>query len=241
MPTDTAEPPTATATEAQATATSAEGAESAQTTPTESDPLASAGTATGEATSDDASTAETTLTPGGTPTATEIAIGLEASLPGVELLPAPGFVLANQGTRTALELANSYADSSAHLERLNEWGFKEHHFREFSRESEGEDDPAPTFVLTTVNEYADAVQAAAALNWLRSLNASQGHTFVDPAPELGDAAIASSVATAEGTPSSIVFVQIGPRIYAYFAQGGAPLEFCLTLAGTNTARILDTG
>lgn len=179
-----------------------------------------------------------TPTPSPTPTATPFPISLADSLPTADQLPFGGYFLANQGTRSALDLANSYADSSAHLERLNNWGFKEHQFREFSRESTGSDDPAPFFVLTTVNEYGDDDLAGDVLDWLRALNGSQGHTFVDPDPEIGEQAFASSVQTADGSPSSIAFVQIGPRVYAYFAQGGEPLEFVLELAESNTARIL---
>jgi hypothetical protein len=240
MPSNTPEPPTATATAEQASPTTDDENAGSGGTATEEDQPVATESPTGEATGA-VTASETTMTPEGTATPTAIAIGLADSLPAVEQLPGPGYALANQGTRTALELANSYSDSSAHLERLNEWGFKEHHFREFSREPGSVDDPSPTYVLTTVNEYADGEAAAAALAWLRSLNASQGHTFVNPAPELGDGAIASSVPTAEGVPSAIVFVQLGPRIYAYFAQSGDPLAFCLTLAESNTDRILESG
>ena len=135
-----------------------------------------------------------TPTPEPTATATAIPIGLAESLPQTDDLLADGFFLANQGSRSALELANSYADASAHLERLNEWGFKEHLFREYSRESQGSDDAIPFYVLTTVNEYGGDEQAADALDWLRSLNSSQGQEFVDPDPELADGAFASSIA-----------------------------------------------
>lgn len=174
-----------------------------------------------------------------TVTATPIQIGLGESLPGVEDLPGEGFFLANQGSLTALDLANSYQDASAHLERLDEWGFTEHVFREFSRESTGPDDPLPGYVLTTVNEYGSGDQAADALDWLRSLNASQGQVFVDPDPELGDGAFASSVETADGSSTAIVYVQIGARVYAYFAQGGEPLEFVLELSTDNSQKIID--
>ena len=177
-----------------------------------------------------------TPTPAPSATATPNPLPLSESLPLAEQLPAGGYFLANQGTRSALELANSYADSSAHLERLNNWGFKEHLFREYSREAGGED-AAPFYVLTTVNEYGGDEQAQEALTWLRSLNVSQGHSFVDPNPELGDAAFASSVQASDGSQTSIAFVQVGPRIFAYFAQGGEPLDFVLELARSNTERL----
>ena len=186
-------------------------------------------------------TPEPTPSPEPTATSTSVPIALEDSLPSETQLPIDGYFLANQGSRSALDLANSYADSSAHLERLDEWGFKEHLFREYSREPEGDEDPAPDFVLTTVNEYGGSDQATDVLDWLRLLNASQGHEFVDPSPQIGDGAIASSVRTSTGVDTAIVFVQLGPRIFAYFAQGGIPLEFSLTLANENTQRLLDIG
>ncbi len=212
------------------------------TTTTEPSPTAAA-TATTEATPIATST-ETpeppTPTPEPTPTATAIPISLAESLPQTDELPGEGFFLANQGARSALDLANSYADATAHLERLNEWGFKEHLFREYSRESQGNDDTVPFYVLTTVNEYGGDEQAADALDWLRSLNASQGQEFVEPDPELADGAFASSVLASDGTRTAIVYVRVGPRIYAYFAQGGEPLAFALELAESNTKKIAAT-
>jgi len=186
-------------------------------------------------------TAAETPTEAPTPSPTPLPLDLEASLPSIEQLGDPGYFLANQGSQSALDLANSYSDSSAHLERLDNWGFKEHLFREFGREPAGPDDALPSYVLATVNEYGSPEQAGEAMDWLESLNRSQGHEFVDPAPAFGDRAIASSVATADGTPSSIVFVQVGPRVYAYFAQGGQPLEFVMRLAEENTRRITEAG
>lgn len=187
-----------------------------------------------------ASTPTPTEEPTATETPTALPVNLDESLPGAEDLPGENYFLANEGTQSALDLANSYQDSSAHLERLDGWGFQEHVFREYSREPAGEDDPLPAYVLTTVNEYGSDEQAADALVWLRSLNASQGQEFVDPDPELADGAFASSVGTADGTRTAIVYVQLGPRVYAYFAQGGEPLDFVLELATDNTARIIDT-
>ena len=178
--------------------------------------------------------------PAATETPTALPVNLDESLPGAEDLPGENYFLANEGTQSALDLANSYQDSSAHLERLDEWGFREHIFREYSHESTGEGDPLPGYVLTTVNEYGSDEQAADALDWLRSLNASQGQEFVDPDPDLADGAFASSVGTADGTRTAIVYVQLGPRVYAYFAQGGEPLDFVLELATDNTSRIIDT-
>ena len=178
-----------------------------------------------------------TPTPEPTPTPTQLPIGLEDSLPVAEELPGSGFFLANQGSRSALELAQSYADSSEHLVRLDSWGFKEHIFREFGRDDTSDGSELPGFVLTTVNEYGSADQAKDALDWLRSWNGSLGHVFVNPDPDLGAAAFASSVLTADGVTTAITYVQIGPRIYAYFAQGGDALEFSVDLATQNTDRI----
>lgn len=180
-----------------------------------------------------------TNTPAPTVTATALPLSLGESLPRSEDLPGEGYFLANQGSRSALELANSYSDPSAHLERLNDWGFQEHLFREYGRE--GEDPALPFYVLTTVNEYGDKDLASEALEWLRALNASLGQTFVEPDPDLADGAFASSVQTAEGSQTAIVYVQMGPRIYAYFAQGGTPLDFVMELAQSNTAVIEGAG
>lgn len=230
----------ATPTEEQARATAGE-TETPQATPdaTEDETAEPTRTATSEPIP--TPTTEVTPTEAASPTPTPLAMGLEESLPLIEQLGDPGFYLANQGSQSALDLANSYSDSSAHLERLDNWGFKEHQFREFGREPTGPDDPLPVYVLATVNEYGSPEQANEAMDWLESLNRSQGHEFVDPPPTFGDRTIASSVATADGAPSSIVFVQIGPRVYAYFAQGGQPLDFVLRLAEENTRRILEAG
>lgn len=168
-------------------------------------------------------------TPTPEPTPTVPPVALSEALPEAADLPAPGYVLANQGPRTALDLANAYSDPSEHLNRLDEWGFEEHYFREFSRDSAGDDDVLPTYVLTTGNDYGSVGQAEDALNWLRRLNSSQGHEFVDP-PVFGDNAIASTVATVEGTPTAIVFVRVDDRIFAVFASAGDPLPFVLEVA-----------
>lgn len=152
-------------------------------------------------------------------------------------LPSEGFVIASEGTRTAIELANGYADPSAHLDRLNQWGFTKHYFRQFRHEATGEDDPLPTFVLTTGNVYGSPEQAAAALTWLQQQNQQLGHEFVDPPPELGDAASASTVPTVDGIPTAIEFVQVGNRLYAFFAQGGDPLPFIQQMAEKTITRL----
>lgn len=163
-------------------------------------------------------------------------IGLVETLPSLEELPGDGFVLANQGSRTALELANAYSDSSAHLERLTTWGFAEHHFREFSRESTGPEDPVPNYVLATVNVYGTPELANEAIEWFDEFNRLQGHQVVDP-PPVGENAIASEVPTADGTPTAITFIRLGPRVYVYFASGGHPMSLLTQMAQNTFARI----
>ncbi len=169
-------------------------------------------------------TPEPSPTPTITPTPTPEPLSLDESLPDLQELPAEGFVVANQGTLTALDLANAYADPSAHLDRLNEWEFKAHVFREFTHERSGPDDPLPAFMLATVNEYGSAEHADLALDWLKRLGTSQGQKSVEP-PKVGDRAIASTVERADGAPTATVFVRYGPRVYAYYAEEGDPLPF----------------
>lgn len=202
-------------------------------------------TATSESTETATETAEGTSTAAGstgTPAAGATATGsatttdnqppIEESLPTAEKLPVEGYSVVNQGTRTAIELAQAYADPSEHLTRLNQWGFQSHYFREFTLQADVQDEAAPGYVLTTVNVYGSPDQAAEALQWLRNQNHALGHTFVDPAPELGDEATASTVQTADGVPTAIEFVRVGPRLYAAFAQGGDPLPFIQQLSET---------
>lgn len=184
--------------------------------------------------SGDAATAE--ASDDAAPTEAVPQIGLVESLPTVEELPGDGFVLANQGSRTALELANAYSDSSAHLERLTTWGFTEHHFREFSRETAGPEDPVPNYVLATVNVYGSPELADEAIAWFAEFNRMQGHQEVNP-PPVGENAIASEVPTADGTPTAITFIRLGPRVYVYFASGGHPMSLLTQMAQNTFARI----
>jgi hypothetical protein len=151
-----------------------------------------------------------------------------------------GFTVANQGTRTQLELANAYADASAHLDRLNQWEFKEHHFREFAHTRSGPEDPAPAYMLATINEYGSPELADEALAWLRSYNLSQGHIEAEP-PEIGDNAIASTVPRADGQPTAFLAVREGNRIYIYYAEEGDPLAFVSQTAETVFARVAPGG
>lgn len=174
-------------------------------------------------------TEEPSPTPEPSPTSTVQAIDLEEALPTADDFPNEGFALANQGFLSDLDLANAYSESSEHLERLDDWGFEEHYFREFNGEG-SDDESVPSYVLTTGNVYGSPEQAEEAMDWLRRLNSNQGHEFVDPAPDLGDYSIASTVDTADGTPTAIIFVQVRERVYAVFASAGNPLEFVMTVA-----------
>lgn len=199
-------------------------------------------TATPEATATPVAspTPEATATATPEPTATLAPVGLADALPSLEELPMQGFNVANQGTRTQLELANAYTDASAHADRLNQWEFKEHHFREFSHQRSGPEDPAPAYLLATINEYGSPELADEALAWLRGYNLSQGHSEADP-PELGNNAIASTVPRSDGQPTAFVAVRSGSRVYVYYAEEGDPLAFALQTAESVFERVAPGG
>lgn len=151
------------------------------------------------------------------------------SLPQLEELSDGGYIVANDGDRTAEQLARAYTDSTAHLLRLEEWGFQQHVFREFTRNASGPDDPLPTYILTTVNVYGSPEQAEDALRWLERLQLNLGATGAE-APEIGEDIVALVVPTAQGEPTASVYVRIGPRIYVYYAQGNEPLPEVTAIA-----------
>jgi hypothetical protein len=185
-------------------------------------------------------TPEPTATATPEPTATPAPVALLDALPRLEELAMQGFTVANQGTRTALELANAYVDPSGHLDRLNQWGFREHYFREFAHQRSGPEDPVPSFFLATINEYGSPEQADEALAWLQSLNLSQGHTEVDP-PPFGDNAINSTVPRADGQPTAFLAIREGSRVYVYYAEEGDPLALVQQTAQTLFNRIAPGG
>lgn len=165
---------------------------------------------------------------GASPTAVE---DLATRLPAVADLPGggAGYIIAEEGTRTAQDLANAYSDPAAHLQRLNTWGFKRHVFRAFARDDEA--GGLPLTVLATINEYGSPEQASDAVLWLKRLATTQGATESDP-PALGDEAVAVTQPTAGGTPTASIYVRDGALVYVYFAQGGDPLPAIRTLAET---------
>jgi hypothetical protein len=160
---------------------------------------------------------------------------LKDELPQLAELPAEGFTISSEGTHTAQELANSYADNAAHLQRLTDWGFKAHVYRQFAHVSSGADDPLPFDILCTVNQYGSPDQAQMAIDFLKQLDLSQGKTEVD-APKVGDVAVALSVPTADGTPTASIYVRKGDSVYVYFAEGGKPLEAVTAIAQKVFAR-----
>jgi hypothetical protein len=151
-------------------------------------------------------------------------------LPTVEELPAI-YEIAAEGSRTAQELANAYADKSAHLQRLDEWGFKNHVYREFQRPSAGPDDPLPNYLLATINEYGSPEQADAALEWLTSTDRALG-AQEPAAPEIGDNRAATTVPTSTGIPTAKIYVRKGALLYVYYAEGGQPLDAIAQVATT---------
>lgn len=151
------------------------------------------------------------------------------ALPMLEELTEAGFIVADDGERSADQLAQSYVDPQAHLDRLESWGFSQHVFREFSRQSAGDDDPVPTYVLATINVYGSPEQVADAMQWLESSRTNQGGSVVER-PELGDGAVALTQPTVEGDIAGWVFFGYGDRVYIYYTQGADPLPEALSLA-----------
>lgn len=160
---------------------------------------------------------------------------LQSRLPALTDLPngGEGYSIAEEGTRSAQELANAYADPAAHLQRLNTWGFKRHVFRAFVRGDEA--DGRPSTILATINEYGSPDQASDALLWLNRLATTQGATEAEP-PALGDEAVAVTQPTSGGVPTASIYIRDGAYVYVYFAQGGDPLPAISTIATTALSR-----
>lgn len=177
-------------------------------------------------------TASASPTLGASPTAVA---DLQSRLPALADLPAggAGYIIGEEGTRSAQELANAYSDPAAHLQRLNTWGFKRHVFRAFARDDESGN--LPSTILATINEYGSPDQAADALAWLRRLATTQGATEAD-APKLGDEAVAVTQPTAGGSPTASIYVRDGALVFVYFAQGGDPLPAISSIASTVISR-----
>lgn len=155
--------------------------------------------------------------------------GAMESLPGLEELGEGGYIVADQGERTADQLAQAYTDSNTHLQRLDEWGFQQHVYREFTRNEGDSDNELPRYVLATINVYGSPELADLALQWLERLQLNQGATSVDP-PDLGDAAVAVTVRTTQGEETASVYIRSGDRTYIYYAQGSEPLPKVLEVA-----------
>ncbi|MGE3845149.1 MAG: hypothetical protein AB7I50_26615 [Vicinamibacterales bacterium] len=136
-------------------------------------------------------------------------------------MPGAEYTIAEEGTRTAEELAEAYADPAAHLRRLDEWGFKRHIFRAFSLENSNDNRLPPT-ILATINLYGSDEQAEDALQWLRQLGTATGATDAE-APSIGDNAVALTVPTSDGVSTASIYVRDGAILFVYFAEGGDPL------------------
>jgi hypothetical protein len=152
---------------------------------------------------------------------TPTVVPLDERLPQLDDLPGSGYSIAEEGTRTAEELAEAYSDPAAHLRRLDEWGFKRHIFRAFSL-TDSSDNRLPPNILTTINLYGSDEQAEDALQWLRQLGTATGATDAE-APSVGDSAVALTVPTSDGVPTASVYVRQGAILFVYFAEGGDPL------------------
>lgn len=195
-------------------------------TPTASPTVAPTETPEATATREASPTVAASPTVEATPTAEDVA--LPERLPLLADMPAQGYTIAEEGTRTAEELANAYADAPAHLRRLDEWGFKQHLYRAF-RPSSAENDQLPPFILGTINEYGSDEQAEAALQWLKQLGTATGATDAEP-PRVGDNAVALTVPTSDGVPTASVYVRDGAVLFVYFAEGGDPLPAVVGIA-----------
>lgn len=160
---------------------------------------------------------------------------LQTRLPALGDLPGggAGYIIVEEGSRSAQELANAYSDPAAHLQRLNTWGFRRHVFRAFARDDES--GGLPPTILTTINEYGSPEQATDALTWLTRLATTQGATEAEP-PTIGDEAVAVTQPTSGGTPTASIYVRDGALVYVYFAQGGDPLPAVSSIAKAVFAR-----
>ena len=183
-------------------------------------------------------TPEPEPTPASTPTAQPP--GAMDSLPVLEDFDNAGFILADQGERSAEQLAQAYIETAAHLQRLEDWGFQQHVYREFTRSAGESDAEPPGYVLATINVYGSPEQAALALQWLERLQLNQGATAVDP-PELGEEAVAVTVRTSQGEDTASVYIRSGNRTYIYYAQGDNPLPMVLELSQRVFERLQLTG
>jgi hypothetical protein len=207
----------------------------ATATPTEVPPTA---TATLTPTAEPTATTTPTATVGVSPTAASSAtaattatvaqVSLPDRLPTLEDLPNERYAIAEEGTRSAEDLAAAYSDVVAHLRRLDEWGFKQHVFRAFSLTG-ADDDTLPHLILTTINAYGSAEQAEAALQWLQQYGTATGATESDP-PSVGEQAVALTVPTSTGIPTASIYVRQGSLLFVYFAEGGDPLPIVDSIA-----------
>jgi hypothetical protein len=158
-------------------------------------------------------------------------------LPQVDDLPGggAGYTIAEEGTRSAQDLANAYADPAAHLQRLNEWGFKQHVYRSFTLAQNASDPKLPYTILTTINEYGSPEQASDAVKWLKSLAMAQGASEAT-APTIADEVVAITQPTSNGEPTASIYARRGATVYVYFAQGGDPLPAISSIAERVFAR-----
>jgi len=201
-------------------------------TPVPPTPTATATVAPTETLTASPTTSPTTASASPTGNASPTAVAdLQSLLPPLDTLPGggAGYIVAEEGARSAQELANAYSDPAAHLQRLNTWGFKRHVFRAFARD--GEEGDLPSTILATINEYGSPEQASDAVAWLERLATTQGATEAD-APDLGDEAVAVTLPTAGGSPTASIYVRDGAIVYVFFAQGGDPLPAISSIAAT---------
>lgn len=175
------------------------------------------------------------------PTAEPQQVNAMEELPRLEEMnPEAGYIVADQGERSADQLAQAYMDANAHFARLEEWGFSQHVYREFTRAASGTEDMLPGYVLATVNVYGSPEQADMAMQWIERSQVNQGSVVVD-APDIGEAAVAMTQRTSQGDDAAWVIFRHGDRVYIYYTQGDGALNEATTLATRVFERLANMG
>lgn len=87
-------------------------------------------------------------------------------LPMLEELP-NGFAVTSDKTDSAADIAASYPDPNAHLDRLQQWGFKQGAERDFEIPSPGLNDSMSKMILfnSAVSEFGSPEQARQAIEF----------------------------------------------------------------------------
>jgi hypothetical protein len=158
-------------------------------------------------------------TPGATPAPPA---SLLDQLPGLADLP-PGFALDFEDPDvTAPEIAANYPDPSAHLDRLQAWGFAGSAYREFSIPSPGVNDAMQRMIIfrAQVSRYGSPESTGEALRFqVEAAKSRQGWSLTEVSTQpLGDETVAlQGTAESDGTTFivAILLVRRGDLLYRY--------------------------